>query len=134
MSEVSNFEGENKRYRVRRQVSRRGDDEPAYSIPDIVQLLEINKSNSSSTFTISQALTTLFAILTILGSLVSIYVSLNSQVTTLKVSTNLIFQQISKDQISSNLIIQDFKTKTDQNLKEITTKIEALSQTNKKSK
>jgi len=82
--------------------------------------------HDAPTFTMSQVLAGAIAILSIAGSLIATWTSLNSQITTIKVSTDLIFAQISKDQNQSNLMTQEFRSKIDVNLKELSDKIEDM--------
>ena len=87
---------------------------------------EVPAANAAQTFTISQVSAAMFAILTIVGSLVSTWVSLNSQITTLKVSTDLIFSQISRDQATANLMTIEFRNRVDETLKELSNKMDVI--------
>jgi beta-lactamase regulating signal transducer with metallopeptidase domain len=99
--------------------------------PSLVNHLESSIPAPATTFTITQVLAGLFAVVTIVGSLVATWTTLNTQITTLKVSSDLIFQQISKDQLAANNTIIEFRNRIDENLKDISDKIDNL---NKKSK
>jgi len=80
-------------------LKRRSDDK--YNLEDLHDLLlELTNQKSQSIqplYTLPQILGALFAILTIGGSLLAAWTNLNNQITTLKVSTDLIVAQIHKD-------------------------------------
>lgn len=70
-------------------------------LEDIEQSNQIDSTNSHSgerlTFTVSQILGALFAILTIGGSVLATWVNINNQITSQKVSTDLTIGQLQKD-------------------------------------
>ena len=110
-----------------------------YSLEDITKLMnnieQVNnnvekpKPKEPITYNIFQVITSILGIITLVGGVIVAWINMNNQITTLKVSTDLTFSQIAKDQAVANASSNEFRSKITEDIKNVSNKIESLDNT-----
>lgn len=72
-----------------------------------------NPNPNPNTFTLTQVLAGMFAIMGIIGSVLATWVNFNNQITTMKVSTDLLFDQIQKAYIKFDQEKKEYHNKSE---------------------
>jgi hypothetical protein len=110
-----------------------------YSLEDITKLMnnieqtnnnvEKPKPKEQPTYNIFQVISVILGAITLVGGVIVAWINMNNQITTLKVSTELTFSQIAKDQAIANASNLEFRNKTLDEMKALGNKLESLDNT-----